>query len=240
MRVVVTRPAHSGKRTAERLRRMGHDPILLPLTHPVHHTREAMEALAGSSGAIAVTSAEAIEALCEQAVHLAPYLDRPVFAVGQTTADKATQTGFRNVLHSDADGKALAELISASRSLLEGQPLLYLAGAPRAPGFETSLADLSIPFRTVEAYRMEPLPQTEAALSRIFSSARVDTLLLYSRHAATLLFALPFLQANGSLLAQTRLLCLSKSVASAIPTLFAANVQIAASPDENNLLLLLG
>ncbi|MCJ9754909.1 uroporphyrinogen-III synthase, partial [Neorhizobium sp. BETTINA12A] len=35
MRVVVTRPESSARRTAERLQNLGHQPVLLPLTKAV-------------------------------------------------------------------------------------------------------------------------------------------------------------------------------------------------------------
>ena len=41
MRVVVTRPEHSGERTARRLAEMGHEAVLLPLSKPVRHAGAA-------------------------------------------------------------------------------------------------------------------------------------------------------------------------------------------------------
>ena len=52
-----------GERTAERLRHMGHEPVLLPLSRPVHDRKAAIEGLARSNGPIAITSAEAVRAL---------------------------------------------------------------------------------------------------------------------------------------------------------------------------------
>ncbi len=51
MRVLVTRPQHSGERTAERLRKLGHEPILLPLSQPVHDGDAAVRGLETTEGA---------------------------------------------------------------------------------------------------------------------------------------------------------------------------------------------
>ena len=97
MRVLVTRPAHSATRTAQRLRDMGHEPLLLPLREPLHDSNAAADALAITGGAIAVTSAEAIRVLSALGEKLHPHLARSLFAVGETTAEEARSLGFRSV-----------------------------------------------------------------------------------------------------------------------------------------------
>jgi uroporphyrinogen-III synthase len=239
MRVVVTRPAHSAERTAERLKELGHEAILLSLTRPVHHTTATADALKRSHGAIAVTSAEAIRVIGKPGAAVSYGLSRPLFAVGRATAEEARDAGFADVHHSEGSGAELAELISHHRSLLSEQPLLYLAGTPRAPGFESRLTELAIPFHTVESYAMTDEDPADAKLRRIFLDDGADAVLLYSRHSAERFFGLPFIKAHGDALKGIALFCLSAAIAGTIPDLWRTNTKIAANPDENSLLELL-
>lgn len=146
MRVLVTRPAHSAERTVQRLREMGHEPLLLPLAEPVHDPDAALRVLLATEGAIAVTSAEAIRTIAELGNDLRPHLDRPLLAVGEATAGEARRLGFRSVTASFGSGRELADRIARNAP----RTLLYLAGTPRAPGFEKRLAELKLQVTVAE------------------------------------------------------------------------------------------
>jgi uroporphyrinogen-III synthase len=238
MRVVVTRPQHSGERTISRLAEMGHEALPLPLSEPMHDVDTARQALSDTQDAIAITSAEAIRALAALGRNLAPHLDRPLFAVGKATAKEARSLGFTHVLTSEGSGIELAELIARNRTGTQ-QPLLYLAGLPRAAGFETKLTELNIPLRTVECYHMLDIKPDDAALRKLFIDTRADAVLLYSRQTALRFFSLSFLRQHPDVLAPTRFLCLSETIADAVPALLRAHVDIADMPDEDSLLALL-
>ncbi|MEF0943258.1 uroporphyrinogen-III synthase [Rhizobium sp. BR 362] len=239
MRVVVTRPEHSGERTARRLAEMGHEAMLLPLSKPVRHVDATWQALSNTRGAIAVTSAEAIRTLGAIGHPLEPHLGRLLFAVGKATADEAKDIGFINVFASGGSGTELAELVFREWTGNSQAPLLYLAGAPRAAGFEARLTALNIPFQTVECYRMQDIVIDDAVLRRLFLDASADAVLLYSHQTAIRFFSLPFLQQHSNLLASTRFLCLSKAIAEAVPASLHSHVDIANMPDEDSLLALL-
>jgi uroporphyrinogen-III synthase len=239
MRVVVTRPQHSGERTARRVTEMGHEAVLLPLSKPVHHVDRARQALSNTHGAVAVTSAEAIRTLGGLGQALGPHLSRPLFAVGKATAEEAKGFGFTSVFASEGSGIELAELISRDWTDIPEAPLLYLAGSPRAAGFEARLAELNIPFQMVECYHMQDIVPDDAALRRLFLDARADAVLLYSRQTAIRFFSLPFLQQLPSAFARTRFLCLSEAIAEVIPASLHSYVDIADMPDEDSLLALL-
>ncbi|AYG67663.1 MULTISPECIES: uroporphyrinogen-III synthase [unclassified Rhizobium] len=239
MRVVVTRPQHSGERTMRRLARMGHEAFLLPLAEPVHYIEEAGPALLSTQGAIAVTSAEAIRALASLGSDLAPHLGRTLFAVGKATAKEAADLGFGNIAMSEGGGAELAALISGHPASLGGNPLLYLAGSPRAPGFEAGLMELQVPFFIVECYRMRDIAPDNAVLRRLFTDARADAVLLYSYQTAQRFFSLPFIQENPEAFTETRFLCLSEAIAEAIPARMHSRTDIADMPNEDRLLALL-
>lgn len=238
MRVVVTRPQHSGERTVRRLTEMGHEALPLPLSEPVHDVEAARQALSETQGAIAVTSAEAIRTLAALGQNIAPHLGRPLFAVGKATAKEARILGFTHVLTSEGSGIELAELM-ARNSTGTQQPLLYLAGSPRAAGFETRSMELNIPLRTVECYHMLDIAPDDATLRKFFIDTPANAVLLYSRQTALRFFSLPFLRQQPDALAPTRFLCLSEAIADAVPALLRAQSDIAAMPDEDSLLALL-
>lgn len=239
MRVVVTRPKHSGERTIGRLTRMGHEALLLPLAAPVHHVDNARRALLDIHGAIAVTSAEAIRVLAALGPDLAQHLDRPLFAVGKATAKEAADLGFVDIAISEGGGTELAALISGHAAGPTNDPLLYLTGHPRAAGFETRLTELQLPFRTVESYRMCDIIPGDDTLRRLFMDVRADAVLLYSQQTAQRFFGLPFVQQNQAIFAETRFLCLSEAIAGAIPSAMRLRVETADMPNEDRLLALL-
>jgi len=245
MRVLVTRPALSGTRTAEKLAVRGHQPLLLPLATAVHDLDATRAALAASVGALAVTSAEAIRALqlldSQPAADnsLVPHLGRPLFAVGKSTAESAVEIGFSVVLHSNGDGTELADLVAGEQLLLGKQPLTYLAGLPRASGFEARLSTHRIAFDTVECYRMQPVEPSETALQHSLGDSPADAILFYSRHTAESFFKLKFVSRHLNSLKNTRLLCLSATIATIVPYALRSQVEIASVPDEDSLLGLL-
>ncbi|MBX5169420.1 uroporphyrinogen-III synthase [Rhizobium sp. NZLR1b] len=235
MRVLVTRPAHSATKTAQRLRDMGHEPLLLPLRRPLHDSAAAAAALARTSGAIAVTSAEAIRVVAALEEQLRPHLARPLFAVGETTAEEARKLGFRSVASSKGNGRDLADLVAAR----EADELLYLAGLPRAETFEAGLRQRGIRFSVAECYRMQPVAPGPAEIGAIFSGRRPEVILFYSRQTAEDFFRVPELRSALPEDSGIRLICLSEAVAEAIPAALRKSVMISPMTDEKSLLSLL-
>jgi uroporphyrinogen-III synthase len=126
-RVWVTRAEPGASRTAARLHDMGFEPLVHPLL-AVEHLTPPLPDL-DRFAALAFTSANGVAAFAA----LTPRRDRPVFAVGETTAQAARQAGFVAVRSADGDLTALARLIAAE---LNDAVLL-------APLAETPAGDLS-------------------------------------------------------------------------------------------------
>lgn len=234
MRVLVTRPAHSGERTAQRLRELGHEPLLLPLTRPVHDIAAARQALETTAGAIAMTSAEAVRALQSLGEALVPHLSRRLFAVGAATADEARKLGFHSVTASSGSGRELAELIAASNV----DRLLYLAGSPRAETFETCLTELGRRFSVAECYRMERIVPDPEIVAALLTNNPPDAVLFYSRQTAGNFFHIPQVESLLLQLPKIRLICLSNTVAEAVPPDLKRALEISPMPDEKSLLSL--
>lgn len=240
MRILVTRPEQSGQKTAQMLRLLGHEPVLLPLAAPQHHPDEMLDSLTRHDGALAVTSAVAIDGLATLGDRLLPYLDRPLFAVGPATATAAEEAGFRQVVASSGDGAALADTIAAHQETAPiAAPLLYLAGHPRAKTFEQRLTEWQIPFTVCESYAMHALVPDTQTLHRLLIDNPVDAILLYSTQTARRFFDLPIFVEMPYLLSSLPILCLSEAIAAAVPPQYRRHAQAARSADEASLLALL-
>lgn len=237
MRILVLRPEPASARTAAKLSALGHEAVSLPLSKAEHDIEATREALREPHAAIAVTSAEIARLLAR----LGNALPTTIFAVGQASADAMREVGFSTVLAAGGDGESLAGVIAAHyrETGMPTDPVLYLAGNPRAPGLESRLREFGIPFRTVEAYRMVPLPLPPADVETALLHPVPDAVLLYSRESALAFFALAPLAEMPERLLSMRLLCMSRNVAAAVPQRFAARVSIASAPDEESLLALL-
>lgn len=233
MRVLVTRPEPSATRTAERLKALGHEPLLLPLFSAVHDRKAVERALSdGLPDALVVTSAEALNAL-GPAEALA---DLPVFAVGRRTAEATHEAGFHAVDIAGGDGRSLAALIAERFPRDPKLSLLYLAGEPRAPQLEQDLAERRFTVKVAVCYRMQPVDIGENGVQSVLDH-NPEAILLYSSGAARRFFDL----ADVCLRKRPvpRILCLSAAIAAAVPSDFAGQTEFARMPDENSLFALL-
>lgn len=233
MRVLVTRPEPSATRTAERLKAMGHEPLLLPLFVATHDRSAIERTLADERpDALVVTSAEALRAL-GTAGSLA---DLPLFAVGDRTAAAAREAGFHTIETAAGDGRALAGLLAARFSNAPKPSLLYLAGEPRAPHLEQALAEQRFTVKPAICYRMQPVELTASEVQAVFDR-KPEAVLLYSSEAARRFFDLVADHLQKGLAG--RILCLSPAIAAVVPADMSEQIECAASPDENSLFALL-
>lgn len=241
MRVLVTRPAPAAARTARKLAALGHEPVLLPLAQAEHDVEAARAALAERHSAIAITSAEVARLLGNVGPALDRHLLTTVFSVGHVSAQAAADAGFRTVLSPGGDGKGLANMIIAHcRDFgMPAEPILYLTGRPRAPGFEARLEDAGIPLRTAECYRMAPLIPKRSDAEAVLFKPVPDAVLFYSRETARTFFELSPLAETPERFLSTLMLCMSANVAKAVPQRFAALTVVASAPNEESLLDLL-
>ena len=236
MRVLVTRASPSAEKTAARLAALGHTPVLLSLARAIHDQAATKAALENAKGALVVTSAEALrslEALPVSAIHTL------VYAVGEATAKAARTAGFLNVRAAEGTGLSLAALIAKD---LKGAdqivPLTYLAGSPRSPDLEATLAADGIALDVVEAYRMEAIEPDAFALDALLEHPP-EAVLVYSQESALRFFRLPAVSAHPDRFSQTLFACISEKAASAVPPRFSDMIRIAEAPDEAALLKLL-
>ena len=228
MRVLVTRARDDAERTARKLAARGHEAVLAPVTEIVP-TGEPMPA--GLYDALVVASAHAGAALADLADK-----QKPVFAVGERTADAAREAGFTCVVAGEGDAHSLSGLIRTSLS--PGLVLLHVTARHRKDEPAASLRAAGFAVRPWEAYEaraVERLPQATIAALR---AGQIAAALHYSRRSADLFIRLAGQAGMGSALRAFPHLCLSADVAVPLET-SGATPLIAKVPSEAGLLGLL-
>jgi len=235
VRILVTRPAVDAARTAAALRVRGHEAIVAPLL-TIEYLPDT-EPGGGPWSAILITSANAAHAIAghkrrDELRHI------PVFAVGGQSAQELRAEGFADVTSADGIIDDLAALVAAR--LQAPARLLYLAGEDRAGDLAGVLRAKDFAVETVVVYRAvvaATLPAEAAAALR----GDLHGVLHYSRRSAEAFVA----AARKSGLLEAALgkpvhYCLSARVAEPLQKAAAADVRIAAHPDEAALMALCG
>ena len=230
LRVVVTRPAPDGERTAEALRARGHDVVLAPLMRV-----EPLAAdLAGDFAAVIITSANAPRAITRDP-RAAALKSLPVYAVGKRSADAAREAGFTNVASADGDARVLLRFIGSKPPGL----LLYLAGENRAADLAGALGRIGNAVKTAVVYRAVNNAFT-AELVDALTRGQVDAVLHFSQRSAANYLAGAKAAGLFSQALSPSHFCMSGRIAKAIAAAGATSVHVAARPDENSMLELLG
>lgn len=176
-KIWITRAQPGADSTAERVRALGHEPVIAPLLAVKVLTDVAIDL--DGVGALAFTSANGVRAFADACRERS----LRVFAVGQATAQAARAAGFRSVLSTDGDVEALAAGIGARKNEIGGavlhpgaaEPAGDLAGALEAYGIETRRLVL---YETADV----DLPEDQAA-----ALTQSDVALVHSPRAAKVL-----------------------------------------------------
>ena len=173
-RIWITRAQPAADVTAERVRALGHDAVVLPLL-AVRVMPDISVDLHGVA-ALAFTSANGVRAFADASGERS----LKVFAVGAATALAARQAGFKSVLSADGDVEALADGIAMRRGELRGA-VLHPGAAEPAGDLAGALEKHGVEARRLILYETAPvqLPDAEAQIA-----IRCDAVLLHSARAA--------------------------------------------------------
>jgi uroporphyrinogen-III synthase len=173
-KIWITRAQPAAEATAERVRALGHDAVVMPLL-AVRMMPDVTVDLHGVA-ALAFTSANGVRAFADASGER----NLKVFAVGSATALAARQAGFKSVLSADGDVEALAEGIAVRRGELRGA-VLHPGAAEPAGDLAGSLEKHGVEARRLILYETAPvdLPDDEAEIA-----IHCDAVLLHSPRAA--------------------------------------------------------
>jgi uroporphyrinogen-III synthase len=237
MRLLVTRPAPDGERTAASLRARGHSVMLAPLLSI--EPEPAADLGPGPWGGVLITSANAARAI---AAH--PRRDElvalPLFAVGRRSAEAARAAGFADVVSADGDAAALARLVVARDQKPQVRlPLLYLVGEDRAADLAGALAAHGIATQTIVVYRAVVATSLPPDVKDALAAGAIDGVLHYSRRSADAFTALALAAVIDLKQLVTKHYCLSSEVAEPLRQAGVTAPLVAASPDEAALFALI-
>jgi uroporphyrinogen-III synthase len=213
MRVLITRPREDALRIAEKIRAMGHEPVIAPLLELRFHDGEEIS-LDGIQAVLA-TSANGVRALARRTARR----DVPVFAVGPQTAEEARALGFVQVKNANGDSKALA---AATRGWArpDGGALLHVKGAEADGTLAGLLRDFDL--RGVVLYEMAPVARLE--------TVEADAALFFSPRSARV-----FVE-SGIDARRWVAICISDATAAALAPLQFREIRVAAAPNQAALL----
>ncbi|PLP56782.1 uroporphyrinogen III synthase [Mesorhizobium loti] len=233
-RVLVTRPEPGAGRTAARLRELGFEPVVLPLSE-TRALAVALEPLPETAAALLVTSANAIRHASADV--LRQLADLPCHVVGPKTAAMARAAGLSVVETGSGGARQLAGVIAPA---LAGRPVVYLCGRVRFPDFEMFLGAQGIEVLPVETYDTLPVDYPGNVAATRLAGRPVQMALLYSARAAQAYSMLVQRPELARYFEETRVLALSARVAHAVSAVFPGRLAVATAPDEEALLALLG
>jgi len=167
LRVWVTRAEPGASETAERLRALGHAPLVAPV---LALRRLETEFDPAGAGALAFTSRNGVDAFAVRSDLRA----LPAFCVGDATAQAARRAGFADVRSAAGDVEALARLMVAAG--VEGM-VLHVGAREPAGDLPGALAAAGVPVRAVALYETVPVdnaaPRADAVLVHSPKAARV-------------------------------------------------------------------
>jgi uroporphyrinogen-III synthase len=221
LKVLLTRPEPGAAATAARLTGLGHSAILAPC---LTVTRRPPK-LPDHPAAIIITSLQAVPALPTAYHHI------PVFCVGDATAGRLREAGFRAVTSAAGDAEDLRRLITA-------QPLpgLYLlaTGVRQGTALARQLRAEGIPLLRRVVYAATPVRALPSKALAALTAGEIGAALFYSAETAA---AFVRLAPPGT--ASITAIALSQAVAAPLHGLPWAAIRVAVRPTEADLLALI-
>lgn len=232
--LLVTRPRPGADAQAAKLRDLGFDALVEPLLHIDY--APAAELPLGGVQALLVTSANALRAL-ERLPREAVPRSLPLYAVGEATAALARELGFATVVAGPGDGAGLAALIARDCSAHKGA-LLHLAGERLAFDMGTALAVTGHELRVVTLYRALDAERLSDAARAAMATGALSGVLLMSPATADVYARLVSAAGLTRAAASMQYFCLSRAIADRIAVIGLRDVNVAATPKEDDLLAL--
>jgi uroporphyrinogen-III synthase len=229
-RLLVTRPEQDAEGTAERLRALGHEPLIAPLM--------AFRVLPGDAldlsdiQAVLLTSANGARAFAQR-MRGRP-VDLPVLAVGDATARAARDLGIADVESAGGDVDDLARL-AAARLSPSGGGLLHVAGTKVAGDLAGFLAKTGFTCRREVLYDTHAAAALPENASAAIADGTAAGVLLYSPRTAALFRDLAEAAGLGGALGNLVAYCLSANVADRAGAPW-RRICVARHPTENDLM----
>lgn len=227
MNVLIYRPQPAASRTARAIEALGHHTYLYPLFNLV--TQKPLSPTEAYDNVI-ITS----EAVFQVGVDLTPYLDYPLYVVGQRTYDAAVETGFNNVHAATETSPDLSERLL--RTHKNPEHWLYICGVDRKSDLERRLTQEGHTFTVWEAYASRAMTQLPPALAMHLATGHIDIIVHYSLRSAEVFRDLVRNANLINTLAKVHQVVISESIKRVFQHIPVASMHVAIKPDEDALL----
>lgn len=232
-KILVTRPERDARGTADRLRAIGFEVVVAPLL--VFAPIAPLAWPDGPISGVIVTSANGVRALKDLGV-VDKLAAKPVFAVGDKTADAARAAGFGKVQSAGGAAEDLVALIG--KSVQTGDRLLYSQGREVSHNLAHILAPSGIEIVDLPAYEMKAIPALPDAVAKGLRTGEITAVTLYSKRTAEVFAALSAPLLSPAAKSSLRLLCLSHNVAQPLVAATFTRIALADHPSEEAMLAL--
>jgi uroporphyrinogen-III synthase len=221
MNIIITRPEEDGEALAAKLRKLGHNPMPIPLITIV--PRANIVVPKKTYQAICLTSANGVRSLRS----IIDLENTPVIAVGAHSLEAAHQAGFKNAIAKggDVDGLSMYVLDTFKQS---AGPILYISGSETSGDLEGKLKLAG--FKVDRLITYDAVPAKLAG--RQFDLAKANAVMLYSPRSAKI-WRSEVEQLNVDI-SHINHICLSANVAAALPQSWTKN--IAPHPTEQDII----
>lgn len=207
VKLLVTRPEPDASRTAAHLAALGIEPVVAPLLEAIQQA-DPLPARESYS-AIAFTSPNAVRFLARRDPDK-PIFEKPVFAVGEATAQTAREAGFATVSAAQGTLADLVPLIAASR---KGDTIFHPGGRDLSGDLAGALAPHGIEVRSATLYAMEQARALPPAVQAQLASGEIAGALFFSRRTAEAFANIAAGPDFTAVKAALRCLCLSENCA---------------------------
>ncbi len=234
MRLLVTRPEPEASAFAVELRELGHEPVLQPLIE--FRVLDFDPEPLGAAEVLIITSVASLRALQERGV-INDLLRKPLYCVGEQTANRALAAGFETVLETAQTGEELAGKIIASGR--REAPLVHIMGEHMAFDIVGVLALEGFSVESVTVYSMDACPEFSPAIDAMLKAGDVDGVILMSPRTAEIYVSLCHRHGIADCAKSPLYFCLSKNVAAKLASLEPDHMRVPAKPNRKALLELL-
>ena len=237
MKLIVTRPEPAASKTAEKLLALGHEVVVSPVLEIVPTETKLPN---DDFSMIIITSPNALRIFAKQDFDQS-ILEIPIYVVGNSTAQEATDLGFSDVHSAAGNAKNLVELIKSRFvvSKIDKRPTLYACGEHSTSGFVDSLLEYGLNIKVWINYKANLVDQLTKNAIDFLTCGNPVGILLYSSRSAGQFSKVIAQQKNDYVIENMRIFALSGAVTNALSKDLQKVAKIAKRPDESSLLAMI-
>lgn len=156
----------------------------------------------------------------------------PLFVMGETSRQRAAESGFTQIMSSDGEFEVLLNLIT--QKVPPGQKILYLRGEVIRHDLFARLPSYAVSERIV--YKTNPAASLSEQTLTLIKSGKLNVVTLFSPRSAEIFHDLLSRAGVAGASKDIKLLCLSSAVLESVKALPWQAVRVARTPDQQGMI----